>query len=104
MKDVCVICATETNYDELDHIDKRYFYVEGAGQLCSNCYSDTLIESVSQSVHPAEDYDLKQKILNILEEIHNDRSQINFDSFSVRQSIATQIAKGIRKEKINIIT
>ncbi len=37
--DKCVICNVETEYDELDHIDKRYFYVEGAGQLCPKCYN-----------------------------------------------------------------
>tara|TARA_R110002020_G_scaffold11126_3_gene42250 strand:- start:174 stop:488 length:315 start_codon:yes stop_codon:yes gene_type:complete len=104
MKDSCVICGAETKYDEFEHIDLRYFYVEGAGQLCPDCYSDTLRESVSESFSPIEDHNLKQKILNILEEIHNNRSQINFDSFSVRQSIASQIAKGIQKQKINIIT
>ena len=37
-KDKCVVCGTFTEYDEFDHIDKRYFYFEGSGQLCSACY------------------------------------------------------------------
>tara|TARA_R100000458_G_C8251227_1_gene228127 strand:- start:429 stop:683 length:255 start_codon:yes stop_codon:yes gene_type:complete len=41
MKDKCVICNTDTQYDEFDHIDVRYFYVEGCGQLCPKCYNDT---------------------------------------------------------------
>ena len=37
-KDKCVVCGTFTEYDEFDHIDKRYFCVEGSGQLCPACY------------------------------------------------------------------
>ena len=37
-KDKCVICGCVTEYDEFDHIDKRYYYVEGAGQVCPKCY------------------------------------------------------------------
>ena len=37
-KDKCVVCGSFTEYDEFDHIDKRYFYVEGSGQLCRACY------------------------------------------------------------------
>ena len=37
-KDRCVICGCITEYDRFDHIDKRYHYVEGAGQLCPDCY------------------------------------------------------------------
>ena len=37
-KDKCVVCGTFTEYDEFDHVDKRYFYVEGSGQLCPACY------------------------------------------------------------------
>lgn len=40
-KDKCVSCGVETQYDQFDHIDSRYFYVEGAGQLCSQCFNDT---------------------------------------------------------------
>jgi len=37
MKDSCVSCGTQTQYDETTHIDMRTNYVEGAGQLCQNC-------------------------------------------------------------------
>ena len=40
MKDKCVICHKETQYDELDHIDMRYYYIEGCGQLCAKCYNE----------------------------------------------------------------
>ena len=41
MKDKCVICNTDTEYDEFTHIDLWYYYVEGCGQLCPKCYNDT---------------------------------------------------------------
>lgn len=39
MKDKCVLCGVETLFDEDDHIDVRYGYVEGVGQLCVNCHA-----------------------------------------------------------------
>ena len=38
MKDRCILCGAETAYDETTHIDNRVGYIEGAGQLCINCY------------------------------------------------------------------
>ena len=37
-KDNCVCCGKETPYDIDCHIDLRYYYIEGAGQLCRDCY------------------------------------------------------------------
>jgi hypothetical protein len=37
-KDTCIMCGEETPYDYETHIDFRYGYVEGAGQLCKDCY------------------------------------------------------------------
>lgn len=37
-KDTCVLCGAETPYDFHTHIDHRYWYIEGAGQLCKSCY------------------------------------------------------------------
>ncbi len=37
-KDKCVNCKKETLYDKETHIDFRLGYVEGAGQLCLDCY------------------------------------------------------------------
>ena len=39
MKDKCVMCEKETEYDIDEHIDNRLYYVEGAGQLCEECYN-----------------------------------------------------------------
>lgn len=38
-KDHCIICGVETAYDFETHIDLRIGYIEGAGQLCSKCYT-----------------------------------------------------------------
>ena len=38
MKDKCVSFKKETLYDRTDHVDFRLGYVEGAGQLCLECY------------------------------------------------------------------
>ena len=38
MKDKCVNCKRETLYGKETHIDFRLGYVEGAGQLCLDCY------------------------------------------------------------------
>ena len=38
MKDKCVNCNKETLYNKETHIDFRLGYVEGAGQLCLDCY------------------------------------------------------------------
>ena len=35
----CVICGEATQYRFNDHIDYRFNYVEGAGQLCPKCGS-----------------------------------------------------------------
>ncbi|NBU81986.1 MAG: hypothetical protein EBS55_10105 [Flavobacteriaceae bacterium] len=34
----CVMCGVETTTLKESHIDFRYGYVEGAGQLCRECY------------------------------------------------------------------
>lgn len=33
----CICCGAETNEPKDKHIDFRYNYIEGAGQLCSKC-------------------------------------------------------------------
>jgi recombinational DNA repair protein (RecF pathway) len=36
--DNCVNCGEKTNYPKNMNIDYRNYYIEGAGQLCKNCY------------------------------------------------------------------
>jgi len=37
-KDKCVKCGEITMYEKNVHIDRRMGYVEGAGQLCNDCF------------------------------------------------------------------
>ena len=37
----CVVCGEETPYTIDTHIDFRYGYIEGMGQLCRICYHNT---------------------------------------------------------------
>lgn len=41
MKDNCVLCGDETPYEKTENINNRYHYIEGAGQLCKECYTET---------------------------------------------------------------
>jgi hypothetical protein len=34
----CIMCSKETTILKTTHVDFRYGYVEGAGQLCRECY------------------------------------------------------------------
>ncbi len=43
--DMCVFCKTETEYKTDVIIEERSFYVECAGQLCSDCYVDMAKET-----------------------------------------------------------
>ncbi len=37
-KELCVLCGRETEYLCTKPVSERFFYVEGAGQLCPDCY------------------------------------------------------------------
>jgi len=43
-KDKCIMCGGDTAYDFETHIDMRYGYIEGAGQLCHHCYTNQQLE------------------------------------------------------------
>ena len=36
--DNCVCCGKQTNEPEARNVDHRNYYVDGAGQLCEDCY------------------------------------------------------------------
>lgn len=38
-KELCVSCGEETPYFFTENINNRNWYVEGAGQLCEECYN-----------------------------------------------------------------
>ena len=37
-KDTCILCGIETQYERDVNIEYRNGYIEGAGQLCSECW------------------------------------------------------------------
>ena len=55
-KDTCIMCGEETPYEFETHIDLRHGYVEGAGQLCKDCYEDkpkeNNIDKIKEPVTP----------------------------------------------------
>lgn len=38
----CVVCNKITDVDKRTHIDLRFEYVEGCGQLCKECYKEQM--------------------------------------------------------------
>ena len=36
--ETCIMCGKETTILKTTHVDFRYGYVDGAGQLCRECY------------------------------------------------------------------
>ena len=50
MKDNCVTCNKETHYRIDDHIDMRIGYVEGAGQLCFDCYDEIYVKKTKPKI------------------------------------------------------
>lgn len=40
--ETCVLCGKKTNVKRTTHIDLRDCYVEGCGQLCYDCWRDTV--------------------------------------------------------------
>ena len=36
--ETCIMCGSETTTLKTTHVDFRYGYVDGAGQLCRECY------------------------------------------------------------------
>lgn len=38
-KEICVICNKKSEENKQSHINNRFYYVECAGQLCSECYN-----------------------------------------------------------------
>ena len=50
MKDKCVNCKRETLYSKETHVDFRLGYVEGAGQLCLDCYEKIYMKPKKKEV------------------------------------------------------
>lgn len=67
MKDKCILCGVETAYEETVHIDMRVGYIEGAGQLCSQCYRagtnhNHIIVPVNTIIDTPNDMELGDKV------------------------------------------
>lgn len=65
----CILCGKETTVDVNTHIDFRTGYIEGAGQLCMECYrngSPSAREHITIPKHWIKDYsndlELGQKV------------------------------------------
>lgn len=39
MKEKCVSCGYETDFNTTTDVNYRFHYVEGGGQLCKKCYN-----------------------------------------------------------------
>jgi|TARA_Y100000310_G_C20564740_1_gene754890 hypothetical protein len=52
-KDLCTSCGTTTQHNKFDHIDMRKYYVEGAGQLCYDCYMRVYFKDSEGTLPPA---------------------------------------------------
>lgn len=42
--DRCVLCGKATDYSKDTHVANRDYYVDGAGQLCPDCYKDVYLK------------------------------------------------------------
>jgi hypothetical protein len=67
MKDKCISCGKDTSFNVDTHIDLRYGYIEGAGQLCINCFkgnhvSPDLHVSKKLIVDTPNDMELGEKV------------------------------------------
>ena len=50
MNDNCVTCNKETLYRIDDPIDMRIGYIEGAGQLCLDCYDEVYVKKTKPAI------------------------------------------------------
>ena len=64
--ETCIMCGKETTTLKSTHVDFRYGYVEGAGQLCRECYlgEDRNLITVSGGIilDTPNDMELGQKV------------------------------------------
>jgi len=55
MKDKCVSCGKDSLYSRETHIDYRIGYIEGAGQLCLDCYDEIYIKPKKEKFKKVKD-------------------------------------------------
>lgn len=65
--ELCVLCGKETPYRFNDHVDMRYNYVSGIGQMCKDCYQagtdrDLICVPASTILTKSNNYDLGEEV------------------------------------------
>lgn len=68
-KDKCVLCGQDSPYEFETHIDYRVGYVEGSGQLCTECHtgknerqSISVVVSENVILNTPNDFELGEKV------------------------------------------
>jgi NMD protein affecting ribosome stability and mRNA decay len=56
MKELCVRCGKETKYDTGTPITLRRYFIEGAGQLCEDCWAKLWPVTTIDTVVPVTVY------------------------------------------------
>ena len=65
MREKCVRCGVETEYDVSSPVTVRRWYIEGSGQLCEQCYSTLypMLGSLQSNLGDGLDQQLRSKEL-----------------------------------------
>lgn len=66
-KDKCILCGKDSPYEFDVNIDYRHGYIEGAGQLCENCWDagterESLLVPISMIKNTSNDMELGKQI------------------------------------------
>ena len=56
MKEKCIRCGVETEYNVSTPVTMRRWYIEGSGQLCPNCFFTLYPVPTSLQSNLGEDY------------------------------------------------
>jgi len=72
-KDKCVLCGKDSPYEMDVNIDYRNGYIEGAGQLCENCWDagtkrDSLLIPISTIKNTPNDMELGKLVRKLYHE------------------------------------
>lgn len=77
--DLCVLCGKDSGINKSTHVDFRYHYVEGAGQLCSECYNvaqerEMVCVPKNYFKRYPNNYDLGEKLRSFFYENYNNKN------------------------------
>lgn len=83
-KEICILCGKETHEEITTHIDFRTGYVEGAGQLCIECYRKGNQSNRSHITIPEDyiksypnDMELGSKVRSFYYENYGTKQEVN---------------------------